>query len=84
MRPSAGGRHEDEGSEDALELRKITITMPEAMLDELRSRARRRGVTVTELIRRAVAIERMLFDESDSEVILRDRETGKETAIRLV
>lgn len=69
---------------DDLELRKITIAMPTEMLDELRRRARRRGVTVTELIRRAVAVEKMLFDDASHEVILRDKESGKETAVRVI
>jgi hypothetical protein len=66
------------------ELRKITITMPAWMLADLRRRARGRGITVTELIRRGVSLERMLFEDPDTEVLLRDTETGKETAIRLV
>jgi Ribbon-helix-helix protein, copG family len=66
------------------ELRKVTISMPDWMLDDLRKRARQRGITVTELMRRAVSLERMLFTNHDNEVILRDRTTGKETAIRMI
>ena len=66
------------------ELRKVTISMPDWMLEDLRDRARRRGVTVTELIRRAVSLERMLFEDPDSEVLLRNRKTGKEVAIRVL
>jgi Ribbon-helix-helix protein, copG family len=66
------------------ELRKVTISMPEWMLDDLRKRARQRGITVTELMRRAVSLERMLFANQDNEVILRDTTTGKDTAIRMI
>jgi hypothetical protein len=66
------------------ELRKVTISMPDWMLDDLRKRARQRGITVTELMRRAVSLERMLFANQDNEVILRDTTTGKETAIRMI
>jgi hypothetical protein len=66
------------------ELRKVTISMPDWMLDDLRKRARQRGITVTELMRRAVSLERMLFANQENEVILRDRTTGKETAIRML
>jgi hypothetical protein len=70
--------------EELPELRKVTISMPDWMLDDLRKRARQRGITVTELMRRAVSLERMLFANPENEVILRDRTTGKETSIRLI
>jgi hypothetical protein len=70
--------------EELPELRKVTISMPAWMLDDLRKRARQRGITVTELMRRAVSLERMLFADPENEVILRDRTTGKETSIRLI
>jgi Ribbon-helix-helix protein, copG family len=70
--------------EELPELRKVTISMPVWMLEDLRKRARQRGITVTELMRRAVSLERMLFASSENEVILRDRTTGKETSIRLI
>jgi hypothetical protein len=70
--------------EEPPELRKVTISMPDWMLDDLRKRARQRGITVTELMRRAVSLERMLFANQDNEVILRDTTTGKETAIRMI
>jgi Ribbon-helix-helix protein, copG family len=70
--------------EEVPELRKVTISMPAWMLDDLRKRARQRGITVTELMRRAVSLERMLFTNPENEVILRDQTTGKETSIRLI
>jgi hypothetical protein len=70
--------------EEPPELRKVTISMPAWMLDDLRKRARQRGITVTELMRRAVSLERMLFANPHNEVILRDETTGKETSIRLI
>lgn len=72
------------GNEDMPELRKVTISMPDWMLEELRHRARRRGVTVTELIRRAVSLERMLFEDPSCEVVLRNDATGKEVVIRVL
>jgi hypothetical protein len=70
--------------EDEFELTKITISMPKWMLADLRQRARQRGVTVTELIRRAVSLEKMLFEDPQQEVLLRHEETGKEVAIRVL
>jgi hypothetical protein len=81
--PAAAARRQVDEEKD-LELTKLTISMPKWMLDELRRRARQRGVTVTELIRRAVSLEKMLFEDPNQEVILRDQETGKEIAIRIL
>lgn len=53
------------------DLKTVVIQMPEWMLDDLRQRAEQRGVTVTELIRRAVAFERRVFDRPDNLVAVR-------------
>jgi hypothetical protein len=74
-------RYASEGG--APEVRKVTITMPDWMFEDMKGRARRRGITVTELMRRAVSLERMLFEDPDAEVILR-YSSGKEVALRLV
>lgn len=71
------------GDDEAPELRKVTLTMPTWMLEDLRRRARQRGITVTELIRRSVSLERMLFENPDNEVVLREPD-GKESILRLL
>lgn len=81
---SAAGQQVDEDEDLDLELTKVTISMPRWMLDDLRRRARQRGITVTELIRRGVSLEKMLFEDPQQEVILRHQETGKEVAIRIL
>jgi Ribbon-helix-helix protein, copG family len=83
-RDDRGGGEAAAINEELPELRKVTISMPAWMLDDLRKRARQRGITVTELMRRAVSLERMLFAEPENEIILRDQTTGKETSIRLI
>lgn len=68
---------------DDTELVKLTISIQRGMLDELRDRARREGVTVTSLIRRAVQVERMVT-APDQELVLRDTTTGDEVVVRFV
>jgi hypothetical protein len=70
--------------EELSELTKVTISMQKGVLEDLRARARQRGVTITELIRRAVALEKMLFEDPEQEVLLRHQKTGKEVAIRVL
>ena len=60
----------------------VTIWMPKWMLDELRAKAQQRGVTVTEHIRRAVSLERVLFEDPDSEIVLRDKRTDEQRVVR--
>lgn len=67
------------------DIRTITIKLPEWMLDELTAKAKERGdISVTELIRRAVSLERMLFEEPDSVVTMANERLGTETRIRLL
>ena len=61
----------------------MTINMPTELHTELRARATRRGITVTELLRRAVALEGVLFEDgTDAEVII--RRGGMEQTLRLI
>lgn len=60
------------------EMKKVTILMPAWMHEELRRRARRRGVSVTELMRQAVSLDKILFDDPGVEVLLKkDNEIQK-------
>ncbi|HEX3426277.1 MAG TPA: ribbon-helix-helix domain-containing protein [Acidimicrobiales bacterium] len=56
---------------DGAVMRKVTISMPEEMHAKLRRQARRRGITVTELMRRAVSLYEVLFDDPQNEVLLK-------------
>lgn len=58
-------------SDETDEMRKVTITMPKWMHDDLRQRARRRGITVTELMRRSVALDRVLHEDPDNQILIR-------------
>lgn len=62
---------EDHNDDDVPEMRKVTILMPDWMHEDLKRRARRRGVSVTELMRQAVVLDKLLFDDPDVEVLLK-------------
>lgn len=62
----------------------LTITLPEWMFDDMKSRADRRSISVTELIRRAVSLERMLFEEHDSVVTLINERLGTSQTVRML
>src|SRR5688572_8257650 len=68
-----GERRQDNHDAD-VEFTKVTISMPRWMHDDLRKRARRRGISVTELMRRAVALDAVVFDPAHPtrEIVLRD------------
>jgi hypothetical protein len=62
---------------------KVTINMPTQLHEELRQRAHSRGISVTELMRRAVALDKLVFEEH-AEVFLRDPETGQKQLLRVL
>lgn len=70
--------------DEEVEFTKVTISMPKSMHEDLRRRARRRGISVTELMRRAVALDGVVFDPNHPhrEVVLRDTETAKEKVLQ--
>lgn len=51
--------------------KKLTINIAADLHDELQRAAAERGITVTELIRRAIALDKFIHDNSDSELLLR-------------
>lgn len=57
---------------------KITVNLPRDTVDTVKLLARKRGVTNTELIRRAIAAEKFLDDviSAGHKVLFRDEETG--------
>ena len=61
----------------ATEIRQVTLTMPAWMLGDLRRRARERGITVTELIRRAVALDKLVHDDPSETVTVRKTEEAR-------
>ena len=77
----ADGQHGLQASDEEVEVEftKVTIAMPKWMHEELRQRARRRGISVTELMRRAVALDAVVFDPKhpDREVVLRENSTER-------
>jgi hypothetical protein len=62
---------------------KVTITMPVHLHEELKERAHARNISVTELMRRAVALDQ-LVNEENAKVYLRDPETGQEQLLRVL
>jgi hypothetical protein len=67
-----------------VDLRKVTITMPQPMLEELRDRAKERSISVTELIRRAVALAKFLTEDPDTELFLRRPGSDRETLLKVL
>jgi hypothetical protein len=67
-----------------VEFTKVTISMPRWMHDDLRRRARRRGISVTELMRRAVALDAVVFDPDHPtrEIVLRDGDGSPERILQ--
>lgn len=65
-----------------IEMTKVTINMPVTLHAELRERANKRGITVTELMRRAVALDKRIYEAHDTgaEVVIK-HPSGKETEL---
>jgi hypothetical protein len=72
------------GEQDPSGQTKVTISIPTRLLNDIRHRARGQGTTVTELVRRAVTLERILYEDPSYEVVLRDRQTGRDVAISVL
>ena len=51
---------------------KLTIKMPNEVHDELEGLARQRGTNVTGLIKRAVALDKYVWEHRDAELLVRD------------
>jgi hypothetical protein len=78
------GERQHDNDEAAVEFTKVTISMPRWMHEDLRRRARRRGISVTELMRRAVALDAVIFDPAHPtrEIILRDGDGSTERILQ--
>ena len=74
------GKREQPDPDADVEFTKVTISMPRWMHEDLRRRARRRGISVTELMRRAVALDAVVFDPDHPtrEIVLRDGDAATE------
>jgi hypothetical protein len=78
------GERRQEDQDADVEFTKVTISMPRWMHDDLRRRARRRGISVTELMRRAVALDAVVFDPAHPtrEIVLRDGDGSTERILQ--
>jgi hypothetical protein len=80
----------DEGSSVEAEfereegLRRVNLNLPNWMVADLQSRAKREGTTITELIRRAVSLERTLLSDPDNIVVVRSRSTERESILTVL
>lgn len=52
--------------------RKLTISVTPRLHAELRQMARERETTITDLFRRAIALEKFLYQHQDAEIVIRD------------
>lgn len=51
-------------------MKRVSIAMPDWMFADLAARAHARGVSVTELIRRAVSLDRLLDEEGNTRLLI--------------
>jgi len=51
-------------------VKRVSIAMPDWMFDDLAARAHARGVSVTEHIRRAVSLDRLLDEEGNTRLFI--------------
>ena len=63
------------------EMTKVTINMPVKLHRELQQRAHQRGISVTELLRRAVALDKLVFEDGAKVTI---KEDGQEKVLHLL
>ncbi len=66
----------DSPDEAAPKYKRLTINVAPELHAQLQDMAAERGITVTELLRRAVAIEKFLYEHRDEKLLLKD---GNET-----
>ena len=76
-------KEQDDLDSASLPMTKVTINMPVVLHNELRKRARNRGISVTELMRRAVALDKLVFEDGAT-VIVRDPETNETKTLHLL
>jgi hypothetical protein len=54
------------------EYKKLTINVAPELHEELQRMADERGITITELIRRAVALDKFIYENRDAELLLKE------------
>jgi hypothetical protein len=54
------------------EYKKLTINVSPELHEDLQRMANERGITITELIRRAVALDKFVHEHRDAELLLRE------------
>ena len=54
------------------EYKKLTINLAPELHEDLQRMAEARGITITELIRRAVALDKFVWEHRDAELLLKD------------
>lgn len=58
--------------------KKLTINMSNEVHAELARLAEERGITITELIKRAVALDKYVWEHRDAELLLKDGESVRQ------
>lgn len=64
--------------------RRLSLNLPAWMLEDLQIRSRDQGMTVTELVRRAISLERTLLSDPENQVVVRNPRTDKETVLTVL
>ena len=54
------------------EYKKLTINLAPELHEDLQRMAEARGITITELIRRAVALDKFVWEHRNAELLLKD------------
>jgi predicted CopG family antitoxin len=55
--------------------KKLTINVAAEVYDELQKMAEERDLTVTDLVKRAIALDRFVWENRDGELLIKDKDS---------
>jgi hypothetical protein len=61
--------------------RKLTINFSVGLHDEVNAIARERGITVTELVKRSLALDKFVWENRDAKLLLKDGDEIREVVL---
>lgn len=62
---------------------KITVSLPKRTYEDLRANSKASGMSMTEFIRRAIALYDFVIENENSEIVLREKDTKTETLVKI-
>lgn len=63
------------------ETKKLTINIASDLHGEIQRTAEERGITITELIRRAIALDKFVWDHRDAELLVKNGEDVRQIVL---